>query len=368
MGNPPAGVEEQRPEGAAAGASSAAPPEAPASAPQGYVPAPEPPARSCSHCGTPLAPGQEWCLHCGAATRGNLENPRWRSTTAIAAGVAALALGAAAAAYAALDQHAPKRPVRTIAAVTPPATTPVTPAVPPASTKTAVPATPAHPTLPIPQQKTKLAKIPLTVPVTPTQPAGEGTKAAGEGSQGKTGSGKSEGEGASKGTEGSGNGESSEPAAIVLDTNAASTYNPYSLPATQFGDPSLVIDGDTATAWTAEIDPTTAPAMAEGVLLNFNSEQKLSAMKLVTQTTGMTVQVYGTTLSKPPESIVNTGWTHLSAPRVIKKHDVRIKLAQPKKGFRYVVLWISKAPAGDTGTAQAPARVFVNELEVFPAS
>ena len=38
---------------------------------------------------------------------------------------------------------------------------------------------------------------------------------------------------------------------ILLDTNAASTYNPYNYPESEFGDPSLVIDGETGTAWTA---------------------------------------------------------------------------------------------------------------------
>ena len=33
---------------------------------------------------------------------------------------------------------------------------------------------------------------------------------------------------------------------ILLDTNAASTYNPYAYPASNFGDPSLAIDGETA--------------------------------------------------------------------------------------------------------------------------
>jgi hypothetical protein len=349
MGNPPPGVEEQRPREPTAGASVVTEAEVPASAAREPDAAPKPAARSCSHCGSPLARGQEWCLQCGAATRGSLENPRWRSTTAIAAGVAALALGAAAATYAALDEHAPKRAVRTIAATTPPVTPP-TSVTPPAITKSAVPSTPAHPKLPIPLQKTKLPKIPLTAPATPSKPASKGAT-------GKTSPGKSEGEGTS-----------SEPAALELDTNAASTYNPYLLPASYFGDASLVIDGDTATAWTAELDPASAPAMAEGVLLNLNSAQKLSAMKLITQSPGMRVQVYGTALSTPPESIVNSGWTPLSAPRVVKKHDVRIKLVHQKSAFRYVVLWISKAPAGDSATAQPPARVYVNELEVFSAS
>ena len=43
--------------------------------------------------------------------------------------------------------------------------------------------------------------------------------------------------------------------ALLLDTNAASTYNPYAYPASDFGDPSLAIDGDVTTGWTAQVDP-----------------------------------------------------------------------------------------------------------------
>lgn len=359
MGNPPAAVEEQPEPGAPA--TTPEPPEQPA---QGATPPPPPAAgRSCSHCAGPLAPGQEWCLNCGAATRGSLENQRWRSTTAIAVGVAALALGAAAAAYAALDQHSPKQPqvVQTVAQTLTPTTTPPA-ATPPV--KTPVPATPAHAKLPIPLQKTKLPKIPLTA-ITPTK-ATDGTGTSSSGTSEGAGSGTSGT--AAEGKEGAGTGEASEPTAIVLDTDAASTYNPYALPVSYFGDPSLVIDGDPTTAWTAEVNPASAPAMAEGVLLDVKSPHKLSALKLDTQTTGMTVQIYGTTLAVPPETIVNSAWTALSAPRVLKKHVARFKLRHQKKGFRNVLVWISKAPASQAGSAQAPGHVTIGEVELFPAS
>ena len=168
--------------------------------------------------------------------------------------------------------------------------------------------------------------------------------------------------------QGSGKGETSEPAALVLDTDAAGTYNPYALPVSYFGDPSLVIDGDPATAWTAEVNPATAPAMAEGVLLDVKSPQRLATLKLDTQTTGMTAQIYGTALTTPPDTIVDSGWTALSAPRVLKKHDTRFKLAHQKKGFRDVLVWISKAPASQAGSVQAPGHVAISEVELFPQS
>ena len=58
---------------------------------------------------------------------------------------------------------------------------------------------------------------------------------------------------------------------ILLDTNAASTYNPYNYPESDFGDPSLTIDGDTTTGWTAQVEPATAPKMAEGVLIDLKT-------------------------------------------------------------------------------------------------
>jgi hypothetical protein len=49
-----------------------------------------------------------------------------------------------------------------------------------------------------------------------------------------------------------------------------------------------------------------------------------------------------------------------------KKHG-RIKLRDPSKAFRFLTLWISRAPAASVGTPQAPGHVSVNELELFPA-
>ena len=344
IGNAPADAPEQMP------------PDGPGQAPQ--TPPPESRARSCNHCGHPLAPGQEWCLNCGAGAPGSLESPRWRSLTAIGAGVAVLALGAVAAAYAALNEHSPKRAtiVRTVASLPPASTPPATTPIP----KTTLPTSPAHTKLPGLLRKRKLPKIPLTA-ITPKKSST--TKS----SSGSGTSSKRESESATKAAEEKSESESSEPAAILLDTNAAITYNPYGLPASYFGDPSLVIDGDTATAWTAQIDPATAPTMAEGVLLDLKALLRVSALQLDTQTPGMTVQVDGTTASKAPESILAKAWTALSPPKVIKKRETRIKLGRQQRSFRYVLLWISKAPAADVGTAQAPGHVDVNELELFPA-
>lgn len=319
----------------------------------------------CPHCGAPLSPGQEWCTSCGAVTAGALGASRGRSTGALAAGVALLAIGAAAAAIAASKQHSPARSTVVKVAQLPPSAT--TPSATPA--KSTVPSTNSgHPKLPLPIQKSKLPKIPLTA-ITPSKssPPASSKNSAGEDNGGSAPSSGKSSSGA-EGTHSGGSESSSEPAAILLDTDAASTYNPYGLPASDFGDPSLTIDGDTQTAWTAQVEPARAPAMAEGVLLSLGQATKVSALVLDTSTPGMTVQVWATAEHKPPESILDKGWVPLSGPRVVKKRSTRIKLHAQKKGALYVLLWISKAPADQLGTPQAPGHVAIGELELFPAS
>jgi hypothetical protein len=158
------------------------------------------------------------------------------------------------------------------------------------------------------------------------------------------------------------------PPAIVLDTDAAATYNPYGYPASEFGDPSLAIDGDASTAWTAQVNPAVAPKLAEGLVIDLKSAQRLSAMTLITATPGMSVQVYGSDGHTLPSSITDPEWVELSPYRVTHKHNVHIKLRDSTKAFRFVTLWISKAPATSVGTAQAPGHVSVNEIELFPAT
>jgi hypothetical protein len=152
--------------------------------------------------------------------------------------------------------------------------------------------------------------------------------------------------------------------AIVVDTNAATVYNPDGLPAASFGDPTLAIDGETVTAWTALVEPAVAPKMAAGLLVDLKSAQRLATLALITSTPGMSVQVFGSTAAAAPASITAPGWVRLSK-LVVAKHTTRIRLSKPKQGFRFVVLWISKAPASAVGSAQAPGHVRVNEVELF---
>jgi hypothetical protein len=238
----------------------------------------------------------------------------------------------------------------------PTATTPASTATAPGALGTAGKVTPS-----VPPVTAKPPKIPLTAP----------TPKASEKSTTTTGSSETKTTTSTSTTPASPSTPSSTTSeeAILLDTNAASTYNPYDDPASWFGDPSLAIDGDTSTAWTAQVDPATAPNMADGLLIDLKSKQKVSTLKLVTATPGMTVQVFGANGHTAPASITEPAWIGLSRSQVVKKRHLRITLRHAKQAFTFVVLWISKVPEGSIGTAEAPGHVSVDEVELFqPAS
>jgi len=360
---PVAPSEQQPPAGGAPGG-----PATPASEPA------QQPAASCAKCGAPLAAGQDWCLKCGAGGPDSLSSraPTWRSAAVILTALAILVAGAATAAYAALSKHDAKAPPSTTVAqvpTTPAATTPVTPQPPETSATTT--AKIGTPTTIAPSIDAKPPKIPLSastplpatttpaVPVTPKTGLSTPTTTKAGGTPGTSAPGEAHPE--------------AHPEALLLDTNAASTYNPYNYAASNFGDPSLAIDGDRSTGWTAIVEPSVAPKMAEGIVIDLNTPRKLSALALITTTPGMTVQVYGANGEAPPTSITDPAWAALSPSLVEKKKHARIKFggttaagqAAAKQAYRFIALWISEAPASAVGTPAAPGHVSVNELELF---
>jgi hypothetical protein len=327
---------------------------------------------ACSKCGAPMNPDQDWCLQCGAGAPGSLDagGPSWRSAAAILTATAVLVLGAAAAAYAALNKEdAHKSPTTVVAVATTPTAatpTPATPITPTPTTPGAATPTPKASETPgaanplVSTGSAKPPKIPLTAPTpkssapttTSTEPSSTTTPASGKESGGEPAS-------------------EPQPAAIVLDPDAASTYNPYGYPASEFGDPSLAIDGDTSTEWTARVNPAVAPKMAEGLVIDLHTPERLAAVELVTSTPGMSIQVYGAKTSSLPTSITDPSWVQLTPYLTVKKRHERIKLQDSGKGFRFVTLWISKASAASVGTPSKevpPTHVSVNELELFPAT
>jgi hypothetical protein len=311
-----------------------------------------------------MASGQDWCVQCGAGAPGSLSGAahRWRPGGIVIGVIVLLVAGAAVAAYAAWGKssHA-RRPATALAGtlLTPATTTPGAAGLAGTPGSRALPSTtaganPAHglgvtkpPKIPLKQVTPKATRQPKTA----TTPASTGTTTS------KTTT-------APAATGGAGTNEL--PPAIELDTNAASTYDPYSYPAANFGDPSLAIDGDLTTGWTAQVDPAVAPKMAEGLAIDLRSPLRIADVKVYTSTTGMTVQVYGANGHAPPSSITDPAWVPLSHALVLKKTSTTIKLRDATRTFSFIVLWISRAPESAIGTPQAPAHVVVDELELFP--
>jgi hypothetical protein len=304
--------------------------------------------------------GQDWCLQCGAGAPGSLSGggPGWRTGVAILGTTGLLVVGASVAAYAALTKPKPKPKV--VAAAIRPATPTTTTPAPGTTTGGGVPGipttvTPAAPPIPTPTPTPESSEP--SAPVFPEETkTGSTTKSTSESSAKEEGS--KEGAEAESGAE--------PPSPMLLDTNAASVYNPYSYPASLFGDPSLAIDGEAKTAWTAQVQGEKAPRMAEGLLLDLKSPQKLGSAAVKTSTKGASVEIYGGSGATLPASITDAAWTRLVGLKVLKKKDTKFTLKTKGKKFRYVALWLVKAPPGST--AAKPGQVAIGEFELFPPS
>jgi hypothetical protein len=109
--------------------------------------APAPGTIACPRCAAPVAPEQEWCLHCGAPARTRLvPTPNWRAPLIVLAVIATLAGLALAIAFAQLtSDNEPAAPVNSQA--------------PPASATAAPPQSQA-PTQPAAAQSTTTATAP----------------------------------------------------------------------------------------------------------------------------------------------------------------------------------------------------------------
>ena len=323
----------------------------------------------CANCGSPLAVGQDWCLDCGTAVRGRLGGgPGIGSSIGVVGLTLLLVLGAVAAAYAALSSDSNKAvkappaalagptvpatpdvgttyiaPVGTTGAVAPVITPPITP-----STGATLPALPKIPAVtPTPSAATNPPTATVRPPVATTTTPPKTTVPA------TTPTVKKPASTPSVSTPSTAPGQ-----AIVLDTDAATTYNPYSLPATSFTDPAKAIDGAPDTAWTYKLDPATAGKTLVGLMIDMKAPQPARAIKITSLSPGMTVEFYGATGTTPPVSIIAAGWVHLANRRAIKP-STTIALKTQGKSFRYLLVWITHAPTGVTA-----GTVGVSELSV----
>jgi hypothetical protein len=286
-------------------------------------PSPAPDARPCRVCAAALEAGQDWCLECGAAAPGRLgPRPSRRPAVGVLALTLFLAGGAIAASYAAVSADSarqaaspaeqiaqqPSNPAQTSDQVL--STRPIAPAggLP---TRATAPLGGVHSkvtTAPKATAKPKVTAKPKAKPkrshvaVAPTGPL-RGVAPAG-----------------------------------------ASTYNPYGRPASNFGSAAAAIDGSTATAWTAVVDPDHQSGLAVGVDIAISPRTGLRALDLRTTTPGMTIEVYGASGGEPV-SIVDPAWTHLATVHAVAAGQ-QIGLGSGLQQIRHLLVWITNVPSG----------------------
>ncbi|MEA2274113.1 MAG: hypothetical protein QOI98_2821, partial [Solirubrobacteraceae bacterium] len=115
-------------------------------------------------------------------------------------------------------------------------------------------------------------------------------------------------------------------------------------PASNFGSAGAAIDGSTATAWTAVVDPDHRSGLAVGVDIAINPRKGLRALDVRTTTPGMTIEVYGASGGEPV-SIVDPAWTHLATVHALAAGQ-QIGLGSGIQQIRHLLVWITNAPSG----------------------
>lgn len=136
----------------------------------------------------------------------------------------------------------------------------------------------------------------------------------------------------------------STPATLTLGAAAATTYNPYGAPASSFSPAAKALAGNPMTVWTYKLDPAADGATNVGVGLDLGSPRSVTAIRLATESPGMSVEFYGAT-GAPPATITASGWVHL-ASRASLAPQARVALDARGQRFDYLLIWITHAPPG----------------------
>jgi hypothetical protein len=322
-------------------------PEPTRETPQEQPPSPPEAARTCSACGAPMEPDQDWCLNCGTAAAGTLgKRPGWRAASTIIGLTLVLVLGAIGASYAALRTDskptaatpapAPAQSQAQVTPATPAQTTPATPA--PQQTTPATPAKPAKipkvktpttgsttgsPITPAPAATTPVPTTSTPTTSTPAQPP-SGTTTGQQGTQQTT----------------------PGPQAIQVAGDAGKAYDPYHRIKAS-GDTERALDGDAATSW--YVDPLNPEQIGVGYAVDLGKLQGIREIELQTPTPGFRIEVYATDETELPPDILDTRWSHITnVSDVGAKEDGKEKvvLGAGTTKYRNLLLWFTQPPTG----------------------
>jgi hypothetical protein len=154
-------------------------------------------------------------------------------------------------------------------------------------------------------------------------------------------------------------------APVPLGQTSAHGYNPFGNEPEHPAQVANVVDGDPATAWSTEhyVDDTLGPKPGTGVYLDAAPGLRARAIEIETPTPGLSAAVYAARTFAAdlpygnPESLLQRGWTLLSAPRAIPAQST-ILLDTHGVPYRYYLLWITRLPPGSETAAISGITLF----------
>jgi hypothetical protein len=325
---------------------------------------------TCTSCGAPMEPEQDWCLTCGTAAPGRLgQRPGLRAASTIIALTLALVVGAVAAGYAAITSDGNKQqpqasapPAGAHADVAPPATQ--TPA--PTQSQPA-PTTPGATTNTLPKVKTPKAPTAQGTPVTPVPPTTPGTTSLPSTSTPTPSTSIPSTPTPSTSTPSTSTPQQTTPTQpqgpqpIELAGTAGSAYDPYGR-AKASGQTARALDGDASTSW--YVDPADPQTIGVGYAVNLGKLTGIREVDVDTSTPGFKLEIYATDEPQLPPDILDTRWSHITnVPDVGTKDDgkQKIVLGAGTTKYRNLLLWFTSPPK----PATAGGRLRLVDLKVL---
>jgi hypothetical protein len=134
----------------------------------------------------------------------------------------------------------------------------------------------------------------------------------------------------------------------ALQPQSATLYDPFANGTNEHPNAApLAVDGNPRTAWTTGDHPGGLGNKAGvGLVVDTGGYQSYSAIGIQTATPGFDVSIYSTNQDPPPGGgPTSPGWQHEATHNGVAKYQ-RIGLSGAISQPRYLLVWITKLPAG----------------------
>ncbi len=319
---------------------------------------------TCTSCGAPLAPEQDWCLACGTGSPGRIGAlPGLRTAGKVGVLTLVLVILAVGASYAALN-HGGKTMV-IAQAPPPPTTTKTTPATTPKATTPATTTTTDTTTTDTTQAPT-VESVPTVPPddFSDTFPV-DTTPAAGRHDAGRHDADRDHHDDDQHArrrrrptTPPKTTPDKPKSTKIKLPKNAVAVYDPMTRVQSSTP-PKFATDNDPSTLFTLNTAPSSDGPQA-GMTIDLGSAQKATKIKIETPTPGFGGLVYGAVGPDIPKTLTDPGWKHLRNFSDAGSADGTATITLGKHGagvdsYRYLMLWITNPPPSRARRARRAA-------------